>query len=131
MGVVGRALASLVEIGFGILLFVAIVLITRWVAEDGDLLIFLLMITITVAWMIVSFKLHDFGREHRLRRAARILAHLALLSIFGALWYGVAWVTKSRAVVSGSFVGLLVWSLGMRLLPIREMIRRRAEKQVH
>jgi hypothetical protein len=132
VGVVGRALAYLVEIGSGILLVVAIAALTLWVAEDGGVLIFLAMCPIGVAWMIIDAKVHDYAREHDLRMGPRILVHLGLILLSAALLYPVvAWATKPSAVISGMLVGFLVWSLGMSLSSIRETVRRRTGKQVH
>jgi hypothetical protein len=126
---IGRGLAWLVEIGVPILYVVAIVLITRGVAEEGDLLIFLGACTVTAIGMTVSVKLHDYGRDHHLRMSARILVRFGPLLLMTALVYSMAWATKSTAVILGWFAGLLVWLLGMRVSSIREAVRGRAGKQ--
>jgi hypothetical protein len=127
----GRGLAWLVEYGGGVLFLVAAVLITRGVVEEGGLLIFLGACTVTVIGMAVSVKLHDYRRDQRLRMGARILVRFGPLLLMTALVYLMGWATKSPAVISGWFVGLLVWLLGMRVLSIRELIRGRAGKQAH
>ena len=98
---IGRGLAWLVEIGVPILYVVAIVVITRWVAEEGSLLLFLGTCSVTVIGMIVSGKLHDYGRDHPLRMGARILVHFGPVLLLTAVVYSIAWATRSTAVVSG------------------------------
>jgi hypothetical protein len=126
---IGRGFAWLVEIGFPILYLVAIVAITRWVAEEGGLPPFLGICTVTVIGMVVRGKLLDDGRDHHLRMSARILVRFGPLLLLTASMYSMAWATKSTAVVLGWFAGLLVWLLGMRVFSIREAVRGRAGKQ--
>jgi hypothetical protein len=129
LGAVGRGLAWLVEIGVPILYVVAIVAITRGVAEEGGLLLFLGTCTVTVIGMIVSGKTHDYGRDHHPRMGARILVRFGPVLLLTVVVYSIAWATKSTAAISGWFVGYLVWSLGMRAWFLRETVRGRAGKQ--
>jgi hypothetical protein len=127
--VIGRGVGWLIEIGVPILYVVAILLITRGVAEEGGLLLFLGISTVTAIGMSINLKLHDYGRDHHLRMGARILVRFGPLLLLTALVYSMALVTNSTAVISGWFVGLLVWLLGRSVLSIRETIRGRADKQ--
>ena len=128
---IGRGLAWLVEIGVPILYVVAIVAITRWVAEEGSLLLFLGTCTVTVIGMTVSQRLPDNRGHHPMPLGARILVRFGPILLLTALVYSMAWATRSTAVVSGWFVGLLVWLLSIKMVFIRELIRGRAGKQAH
>jgi hypothetical protein len=118
-----------VEYGGGVLFLVAIVVITRGVAEEGGLPLFLGICTVTVIGMTVSGKLHDYCRDHHLTMGARLLVRFGPLLLMTAFVYSMVWATRPTPVISGWFAGLLVWLLGMRVLSIREAVRGRAGKQ--
>jgi hypothetical protein len=108
---------------------VGIVAMTRWVAEEGGLPLFLATCTVTVIGMTVGQRLHDYGRHHPMPLGARILVHFGPVLLLTAVVYSIAWATTSTAVIPGWFVGLLVWLLSIRMVFIRELIRGRAGKQ--
>lgn len=126
---IGRGLGWLVDIGLPILYVVAIVAITRGVAEEGGLLLFLGICTVTVITMSVNMKFWNHGPEHAWRMGARILVPFGLNILLAALVFWVAWATRPTPAISGWGTGLLVWWLGMRVLSIREAVRGRAGKQ--
>jgi hypothetical protein len=77
-----RGVAWFVEIAYGVLLVVALVVITAEVGRDGRLLILLGTCTFTVIGMIVNRKLYEYSSDHRWGLGRRVI-----LFVFGPIFF--------------------------------------------